>query len=311
MKPFALLIFIFLIQGITGQDSFKILFIQGNIEVEKNGQYVSLSVNDYIKESSIIKLKEQSQLILRDKINRFCVLQTTTFQKKYTFNDIQNLFDSQKKNGMIPSMLDYLAKELEKPSYDARDYAQNNMQKKGGVMRSECYAPIMRYPMNEQKLVISDSIIKFKWNGDSESTGYHFEIYSGDEFAGEPVYNLYSATVSDTFIEIEVTKIPEKFRIKELNWVAYSTSYRRNCARYFFKLIDFSERTKLIESIDSMLSTEESTENQWLQKAFLLESHGLLEDAYTIYLQLIEKNPSKGTYNELFELFKLRNGLIN
>ena len=305
-------VFVLNLSQSLAQDSYKIVFIQGSLVVEKNGRKVMGGVNDYIQKASILKLKEQTQLILRDpKKNRYCVLQTTTFQKSFTYADIQTIFEKQKKDGMIPSMLNYLAKELEKSSYNERDLVENNMQKKGGVMRSGCYTPLMRYPFNYQRLNITDSIINFNWTKDQETTSYEFELYSGDEFSGEVVNILFKTTVVDTFFLLEKLKIPESFRKNELNWVVYPSTHRRNCARFFFEFIDEQEKQMVLESVEASLDPQDSEENRLIQKIFLLESNKLLLEAGELYQELINTYPSNGSYVELFELFQLRNGMFN
>jgi hypothetical protein len=304
-------IFLFFIHFNTYSQSkspvYTVVFVRGNVLLHPNANTSKpLTVKQKIHEKSSLSLKENSQLILKDSKQRFCVLETANFKKIVQYKTLPTIFKSQENTGMINSILAFMSKEIGKPSYNIRDYAEDNMQKKGGVSRSGCTIPLMQFPVSSQKIV--DTSIVLLWNREENITNYFVEIYQGDEFEGQTPVTLFNQLVIDTSVLVSFGNFGKDYLNVELNWVVYPQDQRRNCARYYFTIINEEKYREILSEVEKNLISVENKEDQLLQKAFLLESNGLIDDASLCFNDL-NTNYGKQVYKDLYVLFKIRNGI--
>jgi hypothetical protein len=304
---FYLIILLFSNVILASNSPVKFAYVQGSVNYTLAGTNHQAIMGNELPKKSVLKLKKNSQVILKDSKNRYCILETLEIDKTFDFSQLESIFMGQQNKGLMKSVIDFMAKELKSEHYNARDYAANNLKKKGGVTRDGCTYPLMLYPGSNQH--VSEYEILFKWSKELNEEDYILEVYFGDEYNGEVVKTIFTAQVSDTFCAVPVSAFKEDYTGKTLNWVVYPKTFRRNCARYYLVLISQEDRKEIIDKIDDGLKKTKNEEDRLSQRAFLLESNGLIKDSELVYRELISKYDKK-TYTDLMNLFHMRNGLF-
>src|SRR5690606_32314310 len=109
--------------------------------------------------STVFKLEERSELILRDKDYNLLILKS---KGSYTANNLVGIFNRKDvEENFAKTTIAFLSSELVRSEEDIQEYAENYLRQSGGVSRGNCLDALMISPMNGQ--VLTDSVLSFKW----------------------------------------------------------------------------------------------------------------------------------------------------
>lgn len=278
--------------------------MSGNVELTNSTKTIQkATINSVIFPGTSVIVKSNSELILRDAKNRFCILRKSG---SFSYADLQQYMQSQQKVGLLKSVAHFITNQFLNKTKNIRSYAEEHLKQTGGVSRNGCTYPLMLQP--GMGSMLSEGNLKFEWAIDSSAAEYELLVFNGMDEAGEPLMR-YRTTCSTSPKEVNTSLFSKESVDSIFSWVVYPKGVP-NCARYTFQVVPAIVEKSEAETIAANTSHIKSKTDQLLKRAALYEQKGLLKKAEETYLELSHLRKKK-IHKELYELFLARNGMLN
>ncbi len=282
---------------------FSVYFFSGKVEIiDKSKNAVLLTeINTQLADDVSIRLSDNAEVILRNDAKEFAVIHG---KGVYNSAQLKDLFAKQKGSGLVSSLAGFMGKQLTNKKEDMRAMSEKYMRQKGGVTRSGNAYPIMFTPTYGSVTETKD--VKFVWRKMPNVEQYEFVLFGGND--PNNLLQMSKTLTLDTFMEVAFTDFGET-EDAYFSWVAYREG-DPNYSRYTFKISTPESIKKAIGEIEILAAKETTKEDKLLVRALAYERKGLIAHAETAYIALLTLN-SKTTYQELYTMFQMRNGLVD
>lgn len=291
----------------AGADPKTVFYTTGKAYIASNGSEQRLLIGNKIEPGSTVILEKNTEVILKNTDEDFCVLKTEDNELRINYNEIGKLFEKQKGKSVMEAMWAFVAKQLGEKEVDIRQYAEDFLRQKGGVYRAGCANPMMLAPGYMVKTDAAE--IELSWVAVEHDTSYTVEIFQGGDFdLNAPL--VYRRTVSALSLKVSTAELMQLGEgARQFNWVVYPTADRPSCARYYLHVMDAAE-AKMIEDALSTHTAEVSGEaEQLLAAAAYYEEQHMLIAAKEVYATLLSNHDSQPN-RDLYQLFMARNGML-
>jgi len=279
MLNFSLVLFIQLITINTWAQDFYVYHVTGKVNysdlAKKNEQ---VFYNYKILPSTVFKLEEKSELILRDKDYNLLLLKT---KGNYSANNLIDLFKNKgKTENFAKSTIEFMSSELLRSDEDIREYADNYLKQTGGVSRGNCIEALMKIPMNGQ--VVNDSVLSFTWKGSPSNTSYEFKITDESSDPNNEKILFYTKVQDATELSIKADSLSFLKENRSYSW-SVNPIKEPNCARFNFKYSSKEEIKILKKLLIQSTDASQIMSDQLVELASLYETNGLIQEAIACY----------------------------
>lgn len=272
---FSLVLLILLITSASWSQDFFVYHITGNAtysDLEKKNEQVFY--NYKLLPSTVFKLEERSELILRDKSYNLLLVKV---KGSYSAKNLIDLFKNKgDKGNFAQTAIEFLSAELVRSKDDIQRYADNHLKQTGGVSRSYCTKPLMTSPVNGQ--VVTDSVLYFTWDESPSTTVYEFLITDDSSDPNNEKILFYTKVQNATALSISIDSLEFLKEKEHYSWVVNPIK-EPNCARFDFKFTSKEEIKNLKDSLVQSIDTSQSISDQLVELANLYETNGLIEEA--------------------------------
>lgn len=273
---------VFLIQLITintwAQDLF-VYHVTGKVNysdlAKKNDQVL---YNYKVLPSTVFKLEEKAELILRDNDYNLLLLKT---KGSYSANNLIDLFKNKgKKENFAQTTIEFLSSEFVRSDQDIQEYADNYLKQAGGVSRGNCIDALMTTPIKGQ--VVYGSVLFFTWKGSPSNTSYEFQITDGSSDPNNEKILFYTKVQDATELSIKADSLSFLKENQSYSW-SVNPIKEPNCARFNFKFTSKEEIKSLKNMLIQSTDTSQTITNQLVELASLYEINGLIQEAVACY----------------------------
>lgn len=234
--------------------------------------------NYKILPSTVFKLEERSELILRDKDYNLLLVKA---KGSYPTNNLIDLFKNRgKEENFTRKTIEFISSELVRSDEDILEYADNYLKQSGGVSRGNCIGALMISPINGQ--VLSASVLSFTWEGSPSNTSYEFRITDESPDLNDERILFYTKVQNATELSIDVDSLSFLKENQSYSW-SVNPIKEPNCARFNFKFTSKAAIKSLKDSLIESIDTSQTMTDQIVELASLYETNGLIQEALACY----------------------------
>ncbi len=276
---FSLVLLIQLITINTWAQDLFVYHITGKVHYSDLSQHNEQAFYNYkILPSTVFKLEEKSELILRDNDYNLLLVKS---KGSYSAKNLIDLFKNRgKEENFTRKTIEFISSELVRSDEDIREYADNYLKQSGGVSRGNCIGALMISPINGQ--VLSASVLLFTWEGSPSNISYEFRITDESPDLNDERILFYTKVQNATELSIDVDSLSFLKENESYSW-SVNPIKEPNCASFYF-IFTSKERIKILKnSLVQSIDTSQTITDQLVELASLYENNGLLQEAIACY----------------------------
>lgn len=296
MSKVILFFYFYIILNIIDNKFLSIFYLNGKAyykESKESKEWVSLSFNNKLSGSNVIKVPIKTELILINDSGNSIKLKPGIHNVSNLVTELSSNVDE---SNIFNAYLKFVWKKLLEEHDDLDKYANKYMHTKGLVSRGGCKTSIQKYPYHESKLTGNKN--RFIWKSNSPDSLYIFEIYPNPN-GGKA---LFSQTTKENTLEIDFNKIGLK-KGREYFWTVHPTN-STICNFYKFQPVNNLPEEILYEIEKKQGNNKPISE---LLKGAYCEDNLFLIEAEKHYENAAKMAPDNKLIKDSYMLFLERN----